>query len=70
MRNLYKIPDVAFADIDFSGKGYITEEDFFNTLLIYKLKYSREELKEFFDRENSFKRRISKDKVGMNFEIF
>ena len=70
MHNLYKIPDVAFADIDFSGKGYITEEDFFSTLLIYKLKYSVEEIKEFFDRENSFKRQIDKNKIGMNFEIF
>lgn len=70
MRTLYKIPDFAFADIDFQGKGYITEADFLNTLLIYKLKYPKEELKDFFDRENSFKRKINQTETGMNFEIF
>jgi hypothetical protein len=52
MRNLYKIPNVAYADIDFTGKGHITEEDFFNTLLIYKLKYPKDELKDYLDKEN------------------
>lgn len=70
MKNMYKTPEFAFCDIDFSGKGFVTEEEFFNTLLIYKLKYSKEEIKEYFDRENAFKRKVKADAMGMNFEIF
>lgn len=27
-RNLYRSPEVAYASLDFSGKGFITQEDF------------------------------------------
>jgi hypothetical protein len=67
---MYKTLDVAYSDIDFSGKGYITEEDFFKTILIYKIKYSNEELKEYFKRDNAFKGRVKSGKVGMGFEVF
>lgn len=67
---MYKTPDVGFSDIDFSGKGYITEDDFFKTLFIYKIKYTKEELMEYFDRENTFKRRVKSGEEGMEFEVF
>ena len=70
MKRMYKTPDVAFSDIDFSGKGYITEPDFFNTLIIYKLKYSKDEIKEYFAREHAFRQKAKGDAYGMNFEIF
>lgn len=70
MKKMYKTPDVGFWDIDFSGKGYITEDEFFKTLLIYKLKYPKEEVKTYFDRENAFKRKVKGEETGMNFEIF
>ena len=52
MKTVFKIPAVAFAALDFEGKGYIEEEDFYHTLLNYKLPYTKEELKEFllFDK--------------------
>ena len=42
MKLIYKTVDTAFAEMDFSGKGKIREEDFFNTLVKYKLPYSKE----------------------------
>ena len=67
---MYKTPDFAFWDIDFSGKGFITEDEFFNTLIIYKLKHPKEEIKSYFDRENAFKRKVKGEEWGMNYEIF
>ena len=34
--------------MDFNGRGIIHEEDFFKTLLIYRLPFSKEEISEFF----------------------
>jgi len=42
MKIIYKTVTNAFSDLDYTGKGKVKEEDFFRTLVIYKLPYSRE----------------------------
>lgn len=48
MKVIYKYVANAFADMDYTGKGKVTEEDFFRTLVIFKLPFSKEEIKEYF----------------------
>ena len=40
--------------MDFNGKGYVEEEDFFNTLFVHKLPFSRDEIHQFFVKEKLF----------------
>ena len=40
--------------MDFTGKGYITEEDFLNSLIMTRIPYSKEDVKEFFKQFNLF----------------
>ena len=54
--------------MDFNGRGIVFEEDFFRTLLIYRLPFSQEEIKEWFAKERMFKQRG--EDGGMDFEIF
>jgi len=54
MKVIYKAVVNAFADMDYTGKGKVTEEDFFWTLVIYKLPFSKDEIKEYFIWENVF----------------
>lgn len=51
---IYKSVAIAFADMDYTGKGRVKEEDFFWTLVIYKLPFSKEEIQEYFIWENVF----------------
>lgn len=53
--------------MDFNGKGVVYEQDFFKTLLIYRLPFSHEELSEFFEKERIFKQRGD---GSMDFEFF
>lgn len=53
--------------MDFNGKGVVYENDFFKTLVIYRLPFSQEELSEFFAKEKIFKQRSD---GGMDFELF
>lgn len=55
MKVIYKSVAIAFADMDYVGKGKVTEEDFFWTLVIFKLPFSKEEIREYFVRENVFR---------------
>lgn len=41
MKKIYKKVDTAFSELDFSGKGMVAESDFFQTLIMYKLPYSK-----------------------------
>ncbi|CAI2381224.1 unnamed protein product [Moneuplotes crassus] len=67
MKKVFKIPEQAFADLDFEGKGYLIEKDFFHTILNYKLPYTQEQIKEFLDYEKLF---VRSPKGQMNFEGF
>jgi len=42
MKVIYKTVTNAFSDLDYTGKGRVLEEDFFRTLVIYKLPFSKE----------------------------
>lgn len=67
MKNVFKIPEAAFAGMDFNGKGYIEEEDFFQTLLNYKLPYTKAEIQAFFKYEKLFSRQPNQ---RIDFEAF
>lgn len=53
--------------MDFSGKGQVYEQDFFKTLLIYRLPFSHEEIADFFKEERFFSQRGD---GSMDFELF
>jgi len=63
LRNLYRGADKAYSSMDFSGIGFITETDFLNSMVIKKIDYTSEELRDFFFLENLFK-------PDMNFDTF
>ena len=57
MHKVYKLPEAAFSDMDYNGRGYIEEADFFKTLICYRLPFTNEELAEFFHKEKLFRQR-------------
>ena len=67
MKALFKTAENAFAEIDFNGNGHIVEDDFFLTLLNYKLPYSKDEVKSLFKHEKWF---IRVPNGKMNYESF
>lgn len=40
--------------MDFYGRGYITEEDFLNSIVITRISFSSEDVKEFLKQFNLF----------------
>jgi len=54
MQKLYKTPETAFAYIDFNGKGYVEEEDFFKASIKFKIPFSEEDIREVFAKERIF----------------
>ncbi len=64
MRNLYRGPDRAYSSMDFSGIGFITEEDFLKSIVASKCGFSEVELRDFVYLEGMFKGE------GMNFDSF
>lgn len=54
IRNAYRGPDRAYAALDFTGIGYITEKDFLNSIICSRLPYTQEEIKDFFFQTNAF----------------
>ena len=65
-RNLYRAADKAYSSMDFTGIGYIAEEDFLNSMACIKIGYSKEDVREFVEVSGMFK----KDSPGMNFDTF
>lgn len=55
MRNLYRGPDKAYASMDFTGVGYITETDFLNSMICKRVGYTQEEIKDFLLLGSYFK---------------
>jgi hypothetical protein len=55
--------------MDFNGSGIITEENFLKSLLIYKMPFSQEEIKDFFKQAKYFKL-MSDGSTGMDYEFF
>jgi len=54
LRNIFRAPERAYASMDFYGRGYITEEDFLNCIVMQRIPYSKEDVKEFFRQFNLF----------------
>ena len=65
-RNVYRGPDKAYASMDFSGVGHISEEGFLGSLVVrQRLDFSPEELRDFFLLADMFK-----GGGGMSFDSF
>lgn len=52
LRNVYRGPDKAYASMDFTGVGHITEGDFTSSLTIKNLELSEEEMRDFLFLSN------------------
>ena len=52
--NIFRHPERAYATMDFHGRGYITEEDFLCCIVMKRIPFSREEVKDFFKQFNLF----------------
>jgi hypothetical protein len=44
LKSIYRGPENAFAAMDFSGRGYVTEEDLISTNLLARFKYGRKDI--------------------------
>ena len=65
-RNVYRGPDKAYASMDFTGVGHISEESFLGSMVIkQRLDFTTDELRDFFLLANMFK-----GGGGMNFDSF
>lgn len=68
MKIIYKTVTNGFSDLDYTGKGKVKEEDFFRTLVIYKLPFTKE-VSLYLDirklKNISFERMFSKDQKMM-----
>lgn len=53
-RNIYRGPEKAYSSMDFTGHGYITEEDFLGCLVMKRIQFTREDVKEFIRQCNLF----------------
>ena len=69
MRDLYRGPDKAYASMDFTGVGIITEDIFLQSFIVKKLhQYSEVEMRDFFFITDMFG--SSNGNSGMNFDSF
>lgn len=56
MKSQYKVPNIAFAEIDFNGNGFVEEEDLIMSLTNFRLPYTKEEVQNYFKVEKLFSR--------------
>lgn len=64
---MYKSAENAYAALDFTGVGYITEESFLNCFIVKdRLSYTVPEVREFFREYNLF----NAESKGLNFDNF
>ena len=54
LRNTFRAPERAYSSMDFYGRGYITEEDFLQSIVMQRIPFSKEDVKEFFRQFNLF----------------
>ena len=52
----YKYPELGFQSFDFTGTGYVTAEMIINHTLVFRLPFSKTELKEYLLNESIFQR--------------
>lgn len=64
---MYSSTEDAFAALDFSGLGYVTEEALLGSILVKeRMPFPEEQIKTFFREYNLF----NVDSPGMNFDSF
>ena len=67
LHKMYKCAEQAFAAMDFSGKGFVTHSDFFESIIVKnKTKFSKDQVKEFLDSQNLFQ----DGETGITFDAF
>jgi hypothetical protein len=54
LKSIYRGPENAFAAMDFSGRGYVTEEDLLNPTILARFKYGRNDIKMYAQHCNIF----------------
>ena len=52
----YRYPELAFQTFDFTGTGYVTADMIYNHTLVFRLPFSKAELKEYLLHESIFQR--------------
>lgn len=66
-QKMYRCADDAFAALDFSGKGHIDEDNFFNNLVVRtRVAYSKQHIKEFLNQSSLF----TATQPGITFDVF
>jgi hypothetical protein len=48
LKNIFRAPERAYASMDFYGRGYITEEDFLGCIVMQRIPFTKEDVKDFF----------------------
>lgn len=70
IRNIYRGPDKAYAALDFSGVGYVTLQNFVDSIICKRLPFTEEEIRDFFFQTNAFAGNAQVLAGGMNFDSF
>ena len=72
IRNLYRGPDRAYAALDFTGVGYVTQKDFIDSPICKRMPFSEAEIQDYFFQANSFAGNIAGGVPigGMNYDSF
>ena len=52
----YRYPELAFQTFDFTGTGYVTADMIYNHTLVFRLPFSKAELKDYLLNESIFQR--------------
>lgn len=63
---MYSSAENAYAALDFSGLGHITEESFLKSHVVSRLKFTHDQIKDYFSSQNMF----AGDSAGLNFDSF
>ena len=72
-KKMYRGPEQAFAALDFSGRGYIIEEDLLSSVVMSRISYTREDAQHCFKMFNLFSKPMLRyDSVpdGLTFDTF
>ena len=74
LKNVYRAPDKAYQAMDFTGRGYITQDDFLQAIFISRVLAAKiftiEDIKEFFKQDNLFPAQTAISSGGLSFDKF
>ena len=54
-KSIFQGPEKAYGSMDFSGRGYMTEEDVLSSIVMSRISFSKDDVKECFKQFNMFK---------------